>query len=131
MFCYFYNFGCSLFELANVVPGLVMFYHLASENYEQACTRLCNFVINIVCLSCYLGIYLFFLSYEFDFLSVLILCGAFLVASLYPFTDFKELQYQTMALYLSHILVCRSYHLNMRPQSSCVVTVMVLSGMVN
>ncbi|KAF3333842.1 roothairless 1 [Carex littledalei] len=60
-------FQNSLFELANVVPGLAMFYHLASENYEQACTRLCNFVINIVCLSCYLGIYLFFLSYEFDF----------------------------------------------------------------
>ncbi|KAJ4788099.1 Exocyst complex component SEC3A [Rhynchospora pubera] len=40
-------FQNSLYELANAVSSLAKFYHLASESYEQACTRLCNSVINL------------------------------------------------------------------------------------
>lgn len=40
--------GCSLYDLANVVPTLANFYHQASEAYEQACTRHISSIIFLV-----------------------------------------------------------------------------------
>ncbi|KAJ3674389.1 hypothetical protein LUZ60_005005 [Juncus effusus] len=40
-------FQNSLYELANAVPSLAKFYHLASESYEQACTNLTSSIINL------------------------------------------------------------------------------------
>lgn len=58
--------GCSLYDLANVVPILAKFYHQASELYEQACTRHINMVIYIVRTLNFLLLSFSFMSwYEF------------------------------------------------------------------